>query len=59
MPKITVSLKDDSNSSAYRNLETIEKDVYLINNSNEQVNITLPHTTKDVQKNRNLTYWLI
>lgn len=50
MPKITVSLKDDSNSSAYRNLETIEKDVYLINNSNEQVNITLPHTAKDVQK---------
>ena len=52
IPKITVSLKDDSNSIAYRNIEIIDKDVYLINNFNEKLAITLPHTAKDVQRKK-------
>lgn len=52
IPKITVSLKDDSNSIAYRNIEIIDKDVYLINNFNEKLVITLPHTAKDVQRKK-------
>ena len=54
IPKITVSLKDDSNSIAYRNIEIIDKDVYLINNFNEKLAITLPHTAKDVQRKKGI-----
>lgn len=52
IPKITVSIKDDSNSNAYKGIEIIDKDVYIINNSKEKINITLPHTAKNVQKNQ-------
>ena len=52
LPKIAVSIKDDSNSNAYKKIEVIDKCMFLPNKGDKNINIRLPHSSKDIQKNK-------